>query len=82
MLVGSVVKYNNKKEMGTMTELERLYRRFEHGFITTEEFEEQLDYYEFRLLKMYLNGEIKKERKPLEDRILNGNLLDRVRVRK
>ena len=34
------------------------------------------------LTEMYLNGEIKKERKPLEDRILNGNLLDRVRVRK
>lgn len=44
-----------------MTELERLYRRFEHGFITAEEFEEQLDYYEFRLLKKYLDGEITEE---------------------
>lgn len=44
-----------------MTELERLYRRFEHGYLTTEEFEEQLDNYEFRLLKMYLNGEITLE---------------------
>lgn len=53
--------FNNKKEVGSMTELERLYRRFEHGYITTEEFEEQLDAYEFRLLKMYLNGEITLE---------------------
>ena len=60
-LVGAVVKYNTKKEMETMTELERLYRRFEHGYLTTEEFEEQLDNYEFRLLKMYLNGEITLE---------------------
>lgn len=44
-----------------MTELERLYRRFEHGFITVEEFEKQLDYYEFRLLKKYLDGEITEE---------------------
>ena len=44
-----------------MTELERLYRRFENGFITTEEFESQLDAYEFRLLKMYLEGEITLE---------------------
>lgn len=44
-----------------MTELERLYRRFEHGYITVEEFEKQLDFYEFRLLKMYLNNEITLE---------------------
>ena len=41
-----------------MTELERLYRIFEYGYITTEEFEKQLDVYEFRLIKMYLHGEI------------------------
>ena len=34
------------------------------------------------LTEMYLNREISKERKPLEERILNGNLLDRVKVRK
>lgn len=44
-----------------MTELERLYRRFELGYITTEEFEKQLDAYEFRLLKKYLEGEITLE---------------------
>ena len=44
-----------------MTELERLYRRFENGYITTEEFEKQLDYYEFRLFKMYLEGKITLE---------------------
>lgn len=44
-----------------MTELERLYRRFEYGYITTEEFEEQLDRYEFKLIKMYLNNEITLE---------------------
>lgn len=44
-----------------MTDLERLYRRFELGYITTEEFEKQLDYYEFRLLKKYLEGEITLE---------------------
>ena len=33
------------------------------------------------LTEMYLNGEIGADRKPLEDRILNGNLLDRVKVR-
>jgi hypothetical protein len=44
-----------------MTDLERLYRRFELGYITVEEFERQLDYYEFRLLKMYLNNEITLE---------------------
>ena len=44
-----------------MTELERLYRRFEHGYLTSEEFEKQLDAYEFRLLKMYLNNEITLE---------------------
>lgn len=33
------------------------------------------------LTEMYLNGEISTDRKPLEDRILNGNLLDRVKVR-
>ena len=44
-----------------MTELERLYRRFEHGYLTTEEFEKQLDAYEFKLLKMYLNNEITLE---------------------
>lgn len=44
-----------------MTELERLYHRFEHGYLTTEEFEKQLDAYEHRLLKMYLEGEITLE---------------------
>lgn len=44
-----------------MTELERLYKRFEHGYLTTEEFEKQLDAYEFRLLKMYINGEITED---------------------
>ena len=34
------------------------------------------------LTEMYLNREISQERKPLEERILNGNLLDRVKVRK
>ena len=34
------------------------------------------------LTEMYLNREISAERKPLEDRILNGNLLDRVKVKK
>ena len=34
------------------------------------------------LTEMYLNREISKERKPLEERILKGNLLDRVKVRK
>ena len=33
------------------------------------------------LTEMYLNREISKERKPLEDRILNGNLMDRVKVK-
>lgn len=33
------------------------------------------------LTEMYLNGEISADRKPLEDRILNGNILDRVKVR-
>lgn len=33
------------------------------------------------LTEMYLNGEISADRKPLENRILNGNLLDRVKVR-
>jgi hypothetical protein len=31
---------------------------------------------------MYLTREISAERKPLEDRILKGNLLDRVKVKK
>jgi hypothetical protein len=44
-----------------MTTLERLYRMFELGYITVEEFEEQLDRYEFRLTKMYLNNEITLE---------------------
>lgn len=44
-----------------MTELERLYRRFELGYITVEEFEKQLDFYEFSLIKMYLNGEITED---------------------
>ena len=34
------------------------------------------------LTEMYLNREISAERKPLEERILNGNLLDRVKVKK
>ena len=41
-----------------MSALERLYRRFELGYITVEEFEQQLNLYEFKLLKMYLNNEI------------------------
>ena len=44
-----------------MTALERLYRMFELGYITVEEFEKQLDLYEFRLIKMYLNNEITLE---------------------
>ena len=44
-----------------MTALERLYRRFEYGYITVEEFEKQLDLYEYRLIKMYLNNEITLE---------------------
>jgi hypothetical protein len=31
---------------------------------------------------MYLTGEISQERKYLEERILDGNLLDRVKVKK
>ena len=31
--------------------------------------------------RKYLNGEISKERKALEERMLNGDLMDRVRVR-
>ena len=34
------------------------------------------------LTEMYLTREISQERKPLEDRILKGNLLDRVKVKK
>lgn len=34
------------------------------------------------LTEMYLTGEISESRKPLEERILNGDLLDRVKVRK
>ena len=34
------------------------------------------------MTEMYLNGEISEERKYLEDRVLEGNLLDRVKVRK
>jgi penicillin-binding protein 2 len=34
------------------------------------------------LTEMYLTGEIRESRKPLEERILNGNLLDRVKVKK
>ena len=34
------------------------------------------------LTEMYLNGEISEERKYLEDRILEGNLMDRVKVKK
>ena len=34
------------------------------------------------LTEMYLNGEIGENRKYLEDRILNGDLMDRVRVKK
>ena len=44
-----------------MTDLERLYRRFELGYITVEEFEKQLDFYEYRLLKMYLEGKITED---------------------
>ena len=33
------------------------------------------------LTEMYLNGEISDERRYLEERILNGNLLDRVKVK-
>jgi hypothetical protein len=31
---------------------------------------------------MYLNGEISKDRKALEDRIIKGDLMDRVKVKK
>jgi len=34
------------------------------------------------LTEMYLNREISEERKPLEDRIMNGNLMDRVKVKR
>ena len=34
------------------------------------------------LTEMYLTGEIRDSRKPLEDRILQGNLMDRVKVKK
>ena len=34
------------------------------------------------LTEMYLNGEIGDNRKYLEERILNGNLMDRVKVKK
>ena len=34
------------------------------------------------LTEMYLTGEISQERKYLEERILDGNLLDRVKVKK
>lgn len=34
------------------------------------------------LTEMYLNGEISQSRKALEDRVLNGNLMDRVKVKK
>lgn len=41
-----------------MNALERLDSMFEKGFITAEEWEQRREYYEERLLKMYLNGEI------------------------
>lgn len=34
------------------------------------------------LVEKYLSGEISDSRKPLEDRVLNGNLMDRVKVKK
>jgi penicillin-binding protein 2 len=34
------------------------------------------------LTEKYLNGEISKERKALEERMLNGDLLDRVKVKR
>jgi penicillin-binding protein 2 len=34
------------------------------------------------LTEKYLNGEISQDRKALEERMLSGNLLDRVRVRR
>ncbi len=34
------------------------------------------------LTEMYLNGEISEKRKPLEDRVLQGDLMDRVKVKK
>ncbi len=34
------------------------------------------------LTEMYLNGEISPERKYLEERVLNGNLLDKVKIKK
>jgi penicillin-binding protein 2 len=34
------------------------------------------------LTEMYLTGEIRKERKALEERVLNGNLLHKVKARK
>ena len=33
------------------------------------------------LTEMYLTGEISKDRKPLEDKVLNGNLLHKVKVK-
>ncbi len=33
------------------------------------------------LTEMYLNGEISEQRKPLEDRVLQGDLMDRVKVK-
>ena len=33
------------------------------------------------LTEMYLTGEIRQERKPLEDKVLNGNLLHKVKVK-
>ena len=34
------------------------------------------------LVEQYLNGEISDKRKPLEKRILEGDLMDRVKVKK
>ena len=34
------------------------------------------------LTEKYLNGEISKERKALEERMLNGDLMDRVKVKR
>ena len=44
--------------------------------------EELLDPIASLLTEMYLNGEISKDRKALEDRIIKGDLMDRVKVKK
>lgn len=41
-----------------MSKLDKLYRLFEHGHITPEEYEKKREYYEQRQLELYLKGEI------------------------